>query len=375
MVTRPAPLTGEAVATALFERGHRLVSGVPCGQLSGLIDAIEDTEQLEYVAAANEGAALAVASGAWLGGERSAVLLQNSGLGNLINPLASLNIPYGIPVLLLISMRGYPDPAQDEPQHQLMGIRTAPILRELGVPYAEAPDDPQELASVLAQSDAAFTARQCFALLVRRGTIAAGRPAAWAGQGPMTRLEAVRVLTERLAEQDAVIATTGLIGREFIAASGRELSFASAGSMGHALAIGLGLALRQRDRRVVVLDGDGALVMHMGSLSTVGHHRPANLVHVVLDNGCYGSTGGQPATSTSADLAAAALACGYESVIECRTASELDKAMASLGNSGPAFLRVMISSESAPVPPRVTRVRGSLTQQAAQFRAAILREN
>jgi phosphonopyruvate decarboxylase len=145
-----------------------------------------------------------------------------------------------------------------------------------------------------------------------------------------------------------------------------------AGSMGHALGIGLGMAIGRPERRVVVLDGDGALLMHMGTLSNVGHHAPANLVHVVLDNGTYGSTGDQPATSSSTDLVAAARSCGYRATYRCRDAEELAGAFSrALAEPGPAFLRAMIGTAAGSPAPRVTAM-GSLDSQAARFRAAIL---
>jgi len=187
----------------------------------------------------------------------------------------------------------------------------------------------------------------------------------------MTRLEAIRVVAAHLSDREAVVATTGLAGRELLSVSDRSANFAMAGSMGHALAIGLGIAIGQPERRVVVLDGDGALLMHAGSLSTAGHERPANLVHVVLDNGTYDSTGGQPTTSATTDLVAMARACGYRAAHCCRDADELGAVFrAGPDRAGPVFVRAVIGAAPGPPPQRVT-ARGSLDSQAAACRAAL----
>ena len=367
-------IPGAVLADALAGHGYRLVSGVPCSNVGGLIDALGRDDRLGYVPAASDGAALAVASGARLGGRRSAVVLQNSGLGNLVNPLASLNMPYRIPVLLLVSMRGYPDPAGDEPQHRMMGLRTARILDSLGVEHAMLPADPALAGRVLAQAGEALEARRCFAVLVRRGVV---EPAVRCPPptAPLpSRLEAIEALAGCLGDGEAVVATTGLTSRELAAVRDRPNNFYMAGSMGHAAAIGLGLALERPRRRVVVLDGDGAVLMHLGTLSTIGHQAPANLVHVVLDNGVYGSTGDQPTTSSTTDLAAVARACGYRAAWCCRSPGELRPALArALVEPGPVFVLARIGTAVGEPAPRVTVLDG-LDAVAARFRASLAEE-
>lgn len=364
-------IDGAALADALSAAGCRIVSGVPCSHLAGLIRALEDDPRFRYVPAANEGAALAIAAGAWLGGGTPAVLLQNSGLGNLVNPLASLSAPYRIPALLLVSMRAHPDPERDEPQHRVMGARTAAILDALGVRHAPLPAEPEALGDAFALALDELAARRSFAFLVEAGTVAGCAPPAAGDDPSLSRLEAIRVVAAHLSDREAVVATTGLAGRELMSVSERSANFAMAGSMGHAVAIGLGIAIGQPERRVVVLDGDGALLMHAGSLSTVGHERPPNLVHVVLDNGTYDSTGGQRTTSANTDLVVMALACGYRAAHNCRDADELGTVFArALSEPGPVFIRAAIGAAPGPPAPRVT-ARGSLDSQAAAFRAAL----
>jgi phosphonopyruvate decarboxylase len=367
-------ILGTAFADALAGHGYRLVSGVPCSNLGGLITALSADDRFRYVPAANEGAALAVAAGAWLGGRRAAVALQNSGLGNLVNPLASLSLPYAVPTLLIVSMRAYPDPATDEPQHRMMGLRTARILDALDVQHAALRGDPALLDGLLAEADAAVEARRCFAILVERGAVEGvrpGRTGAAAAPGLPSRLEAIEVLAEALTGDEAVVATTGLTSRELASVRDRPANFYMAGSMGHAAAIGLGLALQRPERRVVVLDGDGAVLMHMGTLSTVGSHAPPNLVHVVLDNGAYGSTGDQPTTSSSTDLAMVARACGYRAAWCCADLQQLGATLPrALVEPGPVFVLGRISTAVRELAPRVTVLEG-LDTVAARFRDAL----
>jgi phosphonopyruvate decarboxylase len=168
-----------------------------------------------------------------------------------------------------------------------------------------------------------------------------------------------------------VVATTGMTSRELMLARDRGRNFYMAGSMGHAMGIGLGVALGQPERPVVVLDGDGAVLMHMGTLSSIGHLAPANLLHVVLDNEAYGSTGDQPTTSSSTDLAAVALACGYRRAWRCREPRELAGAVsAALGERGPALVVAKIDVRSREAAPRVTAGQG-LASVAARFRASL----
>ncbi len=355
--------------STLKDRGFRLFAAVPCSFFKGVVNVLLDDPDVYYVPAANEGAALAVAAGGALAGTRSVVLLQNSGLGNLINPLASRSIPFALPCLLIVSWRGCPDLPADEPQHAVMGASTPALFHELGVSHWTLPDDPDELPSIMDAADREMdkTGRPV-ALLLRKGVLSDGPgryPAATSY--PLRRGAVLRQVLDRLTDDDAIISTTGITSRELFAIRDRPANFYMQGSMGHAIAIALGCAISQPDRRFVVFDGDGAALMHLGTQSTVGACAPPNLVHIVVDNESYDSTGDQDTTADHTDLAGVARACGYRQVHRCTDRASLHTATtAALSGPGPTFLHVKVAREHATAPPRVTSAR-SPTEVARRF--------
>lgn len=344
----------------LAGHGFRFFTGVPCSYLKHLINRILADPGAQYVPAANEGTALGIAAGAAEAGRLPVVMIQNSGFGNLVNPLTSLSLIYRIPTLLMISMRAFrlPGGEIDEPQHRIVGAKLTGMLDQLGVPYAVMPDDPAEAWDVLATAAGTVSGGGVFALLVLKDAIKgpSEAPVPQALSYPLSRVDAIRLVAENLGKDDAVIATTGMIGRELFGVADRPGNFYMQGSMGHALPIGLGAALAGRpDRRVVVLDGDGAAIMHLGSMSTVGCFAPANLLHVVLDNEAYATTGNQITTSTTTRLDKVAEACGYHWSAFCRDAAEFSAALAhARGKEGPGCIVVKINHKTMEKTPRVT---------------------
>jgi phosphonopyruvate decarboxylase len=355
-------ISAETFCHALAQRGWRAFSGVPCSFFSGPLALLSGTPG-RYVPAANEGAALAYAAGAAATGTRSAVIIQNSGLGNLVNPLTSLTMTYGLPVLLLVSLRGWPDPAADEPQHAVMGGSTHRLLDVLGVRHWTLDGDPAQLGRCLDAAAAELDAGRCAAVLVPRGTLA-GVPAQALQTGlaappssTLTREDAVEAVLAAVPPEAAVVCTTGLISREACRVGDRPGNVYLQGSMGHVLAFSLGLAGQRPDLPVVVLDGDGSLLMHLGSLTTAGATAPANLLHVVVDNSSYESTGGQPTTAAGTDLPAAARAAGYRTATEATAHGDVRTAVrAALDHPGPHFVRVPVGPSAAGPAPRVTAV-------------------
>lgn len=342
----------------LRARGYALATGVPCSHFGGPIELLS-REAGGYVPAANEGGALAIAAGSVMAGRPCYVMLQNSGLGNLINPLSSLLMTFHIPVLAFVSQRGCPDPADDEPQHEVMGPATAPVLAALGVatlPLAKA-GGLQELRGVLDQAQRHIDRGRPVFVLVEKGAV---------GKAERVRRETVRdgvssgaaiKLIAAVAEGCPTIATTGYTGRELFGLADAPGNFYMQGSMGHAASIGLGAALARPDQTVVVIDGDGAALMHLGALSSIGDQGPENLVHVILDNGAHESTGGQRTTSDSTAFAPIALAAGYRSGVACESLPELEKALrAALGSAGPHLIAVRTRLREGEVPPRATSV-------------------
>ena len=310
--------------------GFDFYTGVPCSYLTPLINGVLSDRGLAYVGAASEGEAVAIAAGAWLAGRRTVAMCQNSGLGNMVNPLTSLNAPFGIPMLLITTWRGRPG-EPDEPQHEVMGQITHDLLGLMGIEQRPFPDDETLIGPRIDEAVMAMDrTRQPFAFVMAKGDVAdtpldQPAPAARAagrvvdhltgGERPARAavLERFLALTD---EATAVIATTGKCGRELFTLADRDQYLYQVGSMGGATGMALGVALNT-DKRVVVLDGDGAALMKMGTLATIGAQGPANLIHILFDNGVHDSTGGQATVSASVDFAAVAAACGYAYAARC----------------------------------------------------------
>ena len=340
----------------LRARGFAFFTGVPCSFLTPLINAVLNERAVKYVGAASEGEAVALAAGAWLAGRATVVMCQNSGLGNAINPLTSLNHPFRIPTLLLVTWRGEPG-LQDEPQHRLMGEITAPLLDTIRVAHAPFPDDADLVGEALDRAVGLMAERQLpYAFIVPRGAVrdsalkartpkppAAGRRHELAAGGRRPRrVEALARLLALVGEDAAVIATTGKTGRELFTLADRVQHLYQVGSMGGAAPMGLGVALNAK-RPVVVLDGDGAALMKLGALATVGAEAPANLTHIVLDNGVHDSTGGQPTVSAGVDFARIAVACGYRAGYHCDSLAGFESAWgAAKRGGGPSLIHLRI---------------------------------
>ena len=369
-----------------MQRGLDWYAGVPCSFLTGLVRRAQGDPRLTYVSAANEGDAVAAAAGAWLGGRRSVALMQNSGLGNAVNPLSSLLQAFRIPVLLLVTLRGEPGLA-DEPQHQRMGAATPRLLELLGISWEMLPDAPEELPEALARADSGLRGEQPYAFVVRkrcfakpdphpatRARAARARPAHacvqehWRPGGARpTRMQALeRVVGGTPGEQDVVIATTGHTGRELYALEDRDRHLYLVGSMGCASSFGLGLALARPDLRVVVIDGDGALLMRMGNLASVGAYAPPNLVHLLLDNEVHDSTGAQPTVADRIDFAAMAAACGYRQVFAGDELPLLDRALAVSADEGPIFAHLKIAPGASCALPRPAQPPDALLRRLAK---------
>lgn len=343
----------------LRQLGYRFASGVPCSSLSSLQNEILNNQDFDYVAATNEGQALALAAGAWTGGAPSVVLMQNSGLGNAVNPLTSLTAVFRIPVLLVVSWRGRPG-KKDEPQHQLMGEITPGLLDTLRIPN-------EILAS---EQSSAFhqlhrvcrSIRQTgktHAVIVPDGSFAPGAsapefavPARCGAVRDLTRKAGLQsrssVLSAIIRHPDlgsAVrIATTGKTGRELYTLSDAARNLYMVGSMGLASSFGLGLS-RQIADDVIIIDGDGAAMMQLGALATIGAYGAKSLKHLILDNGCYDSTGGQFSNSGGVDFASVALNCGYASCYRVDCLEGLTQAL-SAPPDGPTAIHMPITPGS-----------------------------
>jgi len=352
-----------AALDALSRAGVDFFSGVPDSLLKEFNACVMDRWSPDrHVVAPNEGSAVALAAGHYLAtGRPGLVYLQNSGLGNAVNPLVSLSSPevYGLPLVLMIGWRGEPE-TPDEPQHRHQGRITPALLELLDVPVSLLTADLTDWEqAIVGTVRTALEESRPTALLVSAGTFASysGVPAEINDSLPL-RMEAMGTILDALAPETFFVATTGYTARELAAlrsarAEPGDRDFLVVGSMGHALSIAFGMAISRPDITVVCLDGDGSLAMHMGSMTVVGQRHPANLGHLVFNNGVHESVGGQPSALGQADPVGVAKATGYRSASSCRSLDELGALIAeSIETGGPWFIEVEVRQGTMPGLPR-----------------------
>lgn len=345
----------------LQKRGFTFYTGVPDSQLKGFCDQLTLTlgTGKDHIIAPNEGSAVGLAAGYHLAtGKTAAVYLQNSGLGNAVNPITSLIDPkvYAIPVLFIIGWRGEPG-VHDEPQHVKQGEITPGLLEILGIDYFVVGKD-TSLAEVLEAIDSRFLPvlreGRSAAIVVRKGGIGTVQSTAADNGRKLSRERAIQVILVRSGASDVVVSTTGKISREVYehresVGQGHERDFLTVGSMGHASMIALQVAERSPGRRVWCLDGDGAVLMHAGSLALIGARRPRNFVHVLLNNFAHESVGGMPTIAGSVDFLGLAKACGYAGSRRVQDEEGLVQCLEEIGEHvGPFFLEVDVSTGSRP---------------------------
>lgn len=336
----------------LADRGLDFYTGVPDSLLKNLCSCL--SSQLpsgQHVTAANEGGAVGIAAGYHLAtGKIPVVYMQNSGLGNTVNPLLSLSDPavYHLPVLLLIGWRGEPG-IKDEPQHVTQGRLTLNLLNSMEIPHAVLSGNALEAERQLEK--AAELAKQgIYALVIRKNFFDAfpSAPSAGDAEFPLVREEAIREVLSSLPSEAVVVSTTGMISREVFelresSSTGHQRDFLTVGSMGHASQIALGIALARPDRNVCCVDGDGAVLMHMGGLAIIGQSHARNITHVVLNNGAHDSVGGQKTVALDIHLPDIAKACGYKTVLCASNFLELQNSLHQLENCNkPAFLEIKV---------------------------------
>ena len=319
--------------------GAEFYTGVPDSQLRALCNYLMDEygcNPVHHIIAANEGNAAALAAGCHLAtGKVPVVYLQNSGLGNIVNPVASLlnEKVYGIPCLFIVGWRGEPG-VRDEPQHIFQGEITLPLLETLGIPYfvIDKTTTENQVKAKLDEYRALFTQGRQAAFVVRKGALEYTGKTVYGNSHAMSREEAIGHILA-VSGDDPVVSTTGKASREvfeYRAAQnqGHGRDFLTVGSMGHSSSIALGIALQKPERRVWCLDGDGAALMHLGAMAVIGTSRPANLIHIVLNNEAHESVGGLPTAAGAVDLPAIARACGYLCVLSADGPEGLDRALA-----------------------------------------------
>ena len=315
--------------------------------------ADHDNENLKNLIACNECEAIALAAGYHLATNKiGAVYMQNSGLGKSINPLTSICDPeiYAIPILLFIGWRGEPGKI-DAPQHKKMGKITLPLLETLQIPYSVLEPDLVKVENELKKAYLHFTKiKGPYAFIFKKNLFHkynTKKPRL--NKFELTRKKAINIIMENLSNDEIIVSTTGYLSRELF--EYRELrkndhhkSFYNIGGMGCAASIGLSIALQKPNNKVIILDGDGAILMQMGVFSSIGKNTPSNLIHIIFDNSAHESTGGQPTNSIAVNFLKVALACSYKSAILIKTSKKLTKTLKSLSKmEGPILLLIKIS--------------------------------
>jgi phosphonopyruvate decarboxylase len=334
----------------LKDYGFTVYSGVPCSYLKDLINFA--VNECELIMAANEGDAVAICAGAQLGGMKSVFLCQNSGLTNATSPLTSLIYTFRIPILGIVSLRGEPGGKPDEPQHELMGQITTGFLDLMRIKWAFLSADQHAAENQLEEANASIDAGEPFFFVVKTDTFSkealapdAGKGVRAVGEGARVvrednwwasgrqstsvpsalprRYEALSSIASLKSDNTVFLATTGFTGRELYELGDVENNFYMVGSMGCISSLGLGLAIARPDLRIVVIDGDGSMLMRMGASAVLAAYAPANVVHVLLDNNAHDSTGGQKTVSDRIDFIGFAESVGYGNAYAARDTAEL----------------------------------------------------
>jgi phosphonopyruvate decarboxylase len=332
---------------SLKNKGIDFFAGVPDSLLKDFCAYLQDNAQKNrHIISANEGNAVGLALGHYLAtGNPALVYMQNSGQGNAVNPLTSLadKEVYGIPILLLVGWRSEPG-IKDEPQHAKQGRITLDLLKTLEIPYSILEDSfEKNLEDALKYMKEKSSP---YALIAKKGTFEEYKSKPIDSKYSLTREDALKIVLSRL-EKEVVVSTTGMLSRELFelreqSKQNHEKDFLVVGGMGHASSIALGIALNS-EKQVYCLDGDGSVLMHMGSLAVNALANSKNFRHIVFNNGSHESVGGQPTAASDLNLADIAKSCSYKSVFIAENKEELEKEIQNLAKSeGPSFLEIKI---------------------------------
>ena len=341
--------------------GITFFTGVPDSFLKGLCDELYHrfgTDDIHHIVAHNEGGAIGLCAGHTLASGKPALCyMQNSGLGNTVNPLTSLTDlqVYAIPCLLVIGWRGEPG-TKDEPQHVKQGAITLQQLELLGIPYEILSPDTSDDAfrTLFSGLLRHLNSGRAAALVIRKGALTSPVHSEYPGSAGQTREAAARMILQSAGSSDIFVSTTGKLSREIYElreqlGQDHRRDFLTVGSMGHASMIALRIAEEKPDRRVWCLDGDGAALMHLGALPVIGRRAPKNLVHTVINNGAHETVGGMPVCSGSLKLADLARASGYRQILRADTAESLQAVLKDIpALTGPVFLEIRCACGARP---------------------------
>lgn len=316
--------------------GSDFYTGVPDSQLKELCNYLVNTYGIDpkhHIIAANEGNCTALAAGYHLAtGKVPVVYLQNSGEGNIINPVASLlnDKVYAIPVVFIVGWRGEPG-IHDEPQHIYQGEVTVKLLEDMDIATFVISKDTMddETAEKMGEFSHILASGKAVAFVIRKGALSYDEKVEYKNNNLMAREEVIRHIIAASGE-DPIVSTTGKASRELF--EGRvaynqphKYDFLTVGSMGHSSSIALGIALNKPGQKIWCIDGDGSVLMHMGAMAVIGANRPCNLTHIVINNEAHETVGGMPTVADKVDFVAVARACNYPYAVQVNTYEELDR--------------------------------------------------
>jgi len=339
----------------LIENDFRFITGVPCSIFNGFLRIVEkEKKKIEHIIAVDEGEAIGIAAGYYLATSKVPIVyMQNSGLGNALDALTSLSAKevYNIPVLLLISWRGEPG-KNDEPQHEKMGKITIKLLKTLEIPHIILSSNKKKIKQEITKVKQYFQKKNLpYSVIIRKEVL---KPYSFGRKEEksvysLKREEAIKIILDNLKGDEVIISATGKISRELFEYQKKrkqstQTNFYVIGSMGCASSIGLGIILKKPKRKIFIFDGDGSILMKMGSLATIGHYSPKNFCHIIFDNNAYDSTGGQSTISDTLDFVEIAKASGYKTAKLITTREKLKRSIVNIRNDmrGPILLVVKV---------------------------------
>ena len=375
---------GDFLKVCLAE-GFSFYTGTPCSYLKPIINYVIENREFNFIDSTNEGNAVAMAAGAVMAGKRSVVMFQNSGFGNAVNPLTSLNNTFRVPLLLIITLRGEPGGPQDEPQHELMGQITITLLESMKIGWTWFPDTVDQVIPALEKAcDFMVNEQLPFAFVMKKGSVepyplnapkatkrglslvhSNSEHTCYDRQQRPTRHQALKVIQSLSEDKTAVVATTGYTGRELCAIEDRRNQLYMVGSMGCALSLGTGVALNKPKVNVMVIDGDGALLMRTGAMATTGAYAPDNLIHILLDNEAHESTGGQKTVSGQISFPLIAQGFGYPHVFSTDSLEEFKRYInQAIKKKGPSLIHLKTRQG---VPEHLSRPLQTPVQVKEQF--------
>ncbi|MCL2100433.1 MAG: phosphonopyruvate decarboxylase [Fibromonadales bacterium] len=372
-------MKAEQLAQQIKQLGIEILTGVPDSTLKEFCDYINSEETgLTHYTVPNEGSAVGIAAGTYLStGKPACVYMQNSGIGNAVNPVTSLANAevYNIPMLFIVGYRGAPG-TKDEPQHKFMGRITEKIFDCLEIEHEviDGNASEAELEKIFCRIKDVLANKKQFSLIIKKDAFEKRTNASYANGYELNREHVISEIIKKMNNDDLIVSTTGKISREVYEQSNLILNnhsqcFLTVGGMGYASMIAFGIAKKAPSKRVICLDGDGAALMHLGNLAFIGKQNPENLIHICLNNDAHESVGGMPTAAPGFNYAEAAKACGYPDIFVIKTAEELANFANNLSEiKGLTFAEIKVANESRD---DLSRPKESALENALEFMANI----